>query len=83
MFVPFLMKLGPPGFRRFLIDISPSRDLKKVKDIVDIMAETSNGIYREKLEALKQGDKAVIEQVGQGKDVMSILCKLIQLKFAL
>lgn len=77
MIVPYLMKLGPPRFRRFLINISPSRDLRKVKDIVDIMANTSNGIYREKLDALRHGDKAVIEQVGEGKDVMSILCKLI------
>jgi hypothetical protein len=72
-FIPFFVKLGPPGFRRFLLDITPSELLQKVKGIVDVMAQTSTDIFREKLSALQQGDEAVMRQVGEGKDVMSIL----------
>ena len=75
-FIPLLVKLGPPGLRRFLLDMAPSVLLQKVKGIVDVMAQTSTDIFREKLAALEQGDEAVMRQVGEGKDVMSILCAL-------
>ena len=48
--------------------------VQKVKKIVDVMAETSGDIYREKLTALNKGDESVLRQMGDGKDVMSILC---------
>lgn len=73
-FIPFLVKLGPPDLRRFLLDVTPSELLQKVKGIVDVMAQTSTDIFREKLTALEKGDEAVMMQVGEGKDVMSILC---------
>ncbi|THH08672.1 hypothetical protein EW145_g2548 [Phellinidium pouzarii] len=72
---PTLQSLGPASFRRLLLELAPSPDLHKVKDIVDIMATTSCDIFREKLVALKQGDEAITRQVGEGKDVMSILLK--------
>ncbi|KAH8110218.1 cytochrome P450 [Phellopilus nigrolimitatus] len=75
MFIPLLVKLGPPGFRRFLLDVAPSPDLHNVKNIVDVMASTSNDIFRQKLSALAEGDEAVMRQVGEGRDVMSILLK--------
>ncbi|KAI5122854.1 hypothetical protein M0805_003148 [Coniferiporia weirii] len=75
MFVPLFVKFGPPNFRRLLLELAPSVDLQKVKDVVDVMAVTSHDIFREKLEALKQGDEAVTQQIGEGKDVMSILLK--------
>lgn len=74
-FIPLLVKLGPASFRRFLLDLTPNPDLQKVKKIVDVMSETSGDIYREKLSALNNGDESVLRQMGEGKDVMSILCK--------
>ena len=44
-----------------------------MKDFIDRMHEESKGIYRSKLDALVRGDEAVAKQVGEGKDVMSIL----------
>lgn len=76
MFVPFFRSLAPPALLRLLLEISPSPDLQKIKDTVDVMTETSNNIYQHKLQALRQGDEAVIKQVGEGKDIMSILCAL-------
>lgn len=74
MFIPLFVKLGPPRFRRFLLDMSPSPNLQLVKKTVDVMAETSNTIFKDKLQALRQGDAVVSHQVSEGKDVMSILC---------
>lgn len=78
-FIPLLVKLGPASFRRFLLDLTPNPDLQKVKKIVDVMSETSGDIYREKLSALNNGDESVLRQMGEGKDVMSILCELLLL----
>lgn len=78
-FIPLLVKLGPASFRRFLLDLTPNPDLQKVKKIVDVMSETSGDIYREKLSALNNGDESVLRQMGEGKDVMSILCKSLLL----
>lgn len=75
MFIPLFIKLGPARFRRFLLEIAPSQDLQKIKEVVDVMAETSSDIFRQKIDALRQGDEAVAQQVGEGKDVMSILRK--------
>ena len=74
MFIPLFVKLGPPRFRRFLLEMSPSPNLKMVKETVDVMAKTSDAIFKDKLRALQQGDEAVSHQVAEGKDVMSILC---------
>lgn len=75
MFIPLFIKLGPAKFRRFLLEIAPSQDLQKIKEVVDVMADTSIDIFRQKVDALRQGDEAVAQQVGEGKDVMSILRK--------
>lgn len=73
LFLPFLANLGPPSFRRFLLKLIPSADVKKSIEMSDVMHNTSTKIYQSKKDALAKGDDTVIEQVGRGKDVMSIL----------
>lgn len=65
--------MGPPGLRRFLLDLTPIANVQRVKDIVDIMDRTSAEILADKKAALASGDEAVLKQVGQGKDLMSVL----------
>jgi hypothetical protein len=72
-FGPILEKIGTPAFRRFMVDICPWKALHEARDIVDIIHETSLEIYAEKKQALADGDEAVAEKYGQGKDIMSIL----------
>ncbi|TEB32626.1 cytochrome P450 [Coprinellus micaceus] len=50
-------------------------DLRRYRDIVDVIAETSEEILAEKKAALRQGDETLKAQVGRGKDIMSILLK--------
>ena len=71
--VPYVSDLGPPAFRRWLLGVFPHKGVQKLKSIVDVMHERSVEIYNLKKQALDQGDEAVAHQVGEGKDIMSIL----------
>ena len=51
----------------------PDPNLRILKKTADTMFESSRSIYRAKKEAFLRGDEAVQEQIGQGKDIMSVL----------
>lgn len=53
----------------------PNKTLHKLRDIIDTMHGTSVEILESKKKALQEGDEAVALQVGQGKDILSILCE--------
>jgi hypothetical protein len=72
-YLPLLAKLGPPRFRRFLVDLLPSKRIRRLRDISDVMHETSINILESKNRALHEGDEAVVKQVGSGRDIISIL----------
>ena len=42
---------------------------------MDTMHRTSVEVFESKKRALAAGDQALKEQVGEGKDLMSVLCK--------
>ena len=79
--IPVVRKLGPPAFRRFLLEASPSADLQKIKDTVDVMTDTSNQIFQHKLRALRSGDEKLLQRMGAGKDIMSILREHLSIKW--
>ncbi|EPS94814.1 hypothetical protein FOMPIDRAFT_1026052 [Fomitopsis schrenkii] len=72
-FLPFIHKLGPPAFRRKMIDFIPSPGLKRARDISDEIQSHSRLIYETKKRAMREGDAAVTQQIGEGKDIMSKL----------
>ena len=47
-----------------------------MQKIVDTMWREATNIYRAKKKALEQGDEAVVREIGEGKDLLSILCTL-------
>ncbi|THU97767.1 cytochrome P450 [Dendrothele bispora CBS 962.96] len=67
--------IGTPRFRRFLVDSIPLESLQEVKKMSDYMWGLSEEIYESKKQALAAGDEAVTQQVGRGKDIMSILMR--------
>ncbi len=67
------MRIGSANFRRRLVDILPIPSLQRVKDITYIMDAQSKVILDAKKAALSKGEEAVARQVGEGKDIMSIL----------
>lgn len=73
--LPYMIKLTPAIVRRHLIRLVPSSDLHQARDLVDVMDENSQNILRGKREAIASGDAAVLEQIGKGKDLMSLLSR--------
>ena len=71
----FFKKLGPPRFRRWLLDMVPIEQVQHVKELVDIIDQNTREIFFGKRAALEAGDAAVKEQVANGNDIMSILRK--------
>ena len=51
------------------------QQVQRVKEIVDILDQNTREIFFGKRAALEAGDAAVKEQVANGNDIMSILCK--------
>jgi hypothetical protein len=72
-FLTTSLKIGTPKFRRFVMDLLPWKNLHKLRDIIDILANTSAEIFEEKKKALEKGDQTVTKQFDEGKDIMSIL----------
>ncbi|KAL1743130.1 cytochrome P450 [Schizophyllum fasciatum] len=68
-------KLGPAWFRRAVINALPMPNVHNLRDKIDFMWETSKEIYSQKLEALRAGDAIVSKQIGQGKDILSLLIR--------
>ncbi|KAG6817153.1 hypothetical protein H0H87_012114 [Tephrocybe sp. NHM501043] len=74
--LPTLSKIGSPRFRRWAVDHLPLKNLHALRDIVDTWDRTTVEIFESKKRALREGDEALAKQVGQAKDLMSILSKL-------
>ncbi|KAG5650576.1 hypothetical protein H0H81_011763 [Sphagnurus paluster] len=73
--LPTLVKYTSPGFRRLLVDTVPWARIRRLRDIVDVMDETSVRIFEDKKEKLRMGDEELANQVSRAKDIMSILMK--------
>ena len=73
-FCPYVMRLGPAWFRRLLLDLVPYEKLQRVKRSCDVVNRGCLDLFNAKKEALKRGDEALLQLVGEGKDVMSVLC---------
>ena len=73
--VPYVANLGSPAFRRWVLDnLIPDPKIQRFKGIVDYMAGQAKILIAKKRLALVEGGDAVAQQVGDGKDIMSILC---------
>ncbi|TDL20056.1 cytochrome P450 [Rickenella mellea] len=72
--LPFVMGI-PAIIRRKFMEWVPIYALQRARKIVDIMHNTSVRIFNQKKEALGRGEDAVVQQVGKGKDIMSVLLR--------
>lgn len=59
---------------RQLFRLMPLRNFRHIMEITDTMMRRSQDIIDEKKAALQKGGDAIMEQVGEGKDLMSICC---------
>ena len=77
--LPYVAKLGPAKFRRYMIDLIPLSTPKQIRALSDTFESASKEILVQKREALLEGGKAVEALAGKGKDIMSILRKCSRL----
>lgn len=71
--MPYVSHFGTSGFRRRLLQWIPFKRLHTLKNVVDTMHRRAAEIFNEKKALLDRGDEALHHQVGEGKDLMSIL----------
>ncbi len=82
MFSPYFTKCGPPGLRRFVAKFLPYSKMQQLREIVDTLDYQSRKVYNQKKVALEKGDAAVVQQIGEGKDIISILSKSVHTRWA-
>lgn len=63
--------------RRIVMGWLPWKALHEARDIADVLHNICVEIFESKKKALAEGDIAVSKQIGQGKDILSILSKYI------
>ncbi|TFK25131.1 cytochrome P450 [Coprinopsis marcescibilis] len=59
--LPYFSNFGPPGLRRFIVDMFPWKPLHRLRDIVDTIHSTSLKLYKEKLQVLEKGASSSAE----------------------
>ncbi|KAI0828716.1 cytochrome P450 [Trametes gibbosa] len=74
-YIPFFDTIVPRPCRRWVAELIPSPVLKRLIAISDIIHTRAYEIYEAKKRALLSGEDTLKHQVGEGKDLMSILLK--------
>jgi hypothetical protein len=69
---PWVYNLGTPRFRRAFVDWCPWGELRRTRDMVDVMHQTSVEILEATKKSLKDSGERK-SRIGGGKDIMSIL----------
>ena len=71
--LPYLVKIGPPRFRRWIVEWIPYWRIQKLRKTIDTMHTVACDIFKAKKDALEKGEEAVVQQIGAGKDIISRL----------
>ena len=71
--LPKLVQIGPAALRRKVVEALPQAFVQRMRHISDALHAQSLRIVNEKRTALERGDEALKYQVGEGKDIMSVL----------
>ena len=74
--LPYVWKIGPASYRRFIVGLLPLKDAHHLRDMADYMYSVGGEIFESKKLALEKGDEAVSQQIGRGKDLISILSEI-------
>ncbi|KAI0318183.1 cytochrome P450 [Amylostereum chailletii] len=73
--LPDVVSIFPAKLLRFAAEHSPWPVVQSIVKVADTMYNTSKAAWEEKKEAVARGEDAMVNQVGGGKDIMSILLK--------
>ena len=81
-FFPYLIKVFHPKVLKIMGKVAPWRALNRTIELTDIMNANAREIYETKKRLLESGDSATVKQVGNGKDIISLLSASIELHFS-
>jgi len=70
---PYFSAISTPAFRRRILEMIPHKGVQKLKEVTDTMFSAATTIFNAKKAALQAGDEAALQQIGEGRDIMSIL----------
>jgi hypothetical protein len=73
LFFPYFDKVLHPKVLKFLGRALPWPKLNHLMDLAETLNSKSRGIYETKKRMLELGDDATVRQVGDGKDIISLL----------
>ncbi|KIP02463.1 hypothetical protein PHLGIDRAFT_26577 [Phlebiopsis gigantea 11061_1 CR5-6] len=73
--LPYVTRYIPLSIRRSISPHLPIHNWSEMLHIAETMETQSKNIFYGKRKALEKGDEAVVHQIGEGKDIMSILMK--------
>ena len=65
--------MGSATFRRRIVEMIPIRKVKEITYLIDTLDRQSRAVFDSKKAALLKGDEDVMQQVGEGKDLLSIM----------
>jgi len=80
-FLPYLTKVFRPKVLKFMGKAIPWRALNRIIELTDIMNANAREIYDTKKRLLESGHSATVKQVGDGKDIISLLSASTELRF--
>lgn len=81
--VPLFPRFLPEDVVRMALKAVPSEGVQRLSSIIDILQTESKAIWRAKKADLERRDEVLLEQVGRGKDLMSVLRRAIPYFFIL
>ncbi|KAI0764540.1 cytochrome P450 [Trametes elegans] len=73
--IPWLKRLFPLAVLRWGASVFPWYPVRHMQAISDNVYETSRRVLRRKMELLEEGDEVLRQEIGEGKDLMSILLR--------
>lgn len=71
--IPHVMPYIPLSIRAAIAPYLPLPHWGRMLRVVNAMDTQSRNVYNSKKVALEKGDEAVTHQIGEGRDIMSIL----------
>lgn len=75
--IPIVTKIGSPNFRRFLWNLFPVKSMRLLAHQINTMFSMAVKLHHNKQAALRAGDEALRQQIGEGKDLISVLRALL------
>jgi hypothetical protein len=71
--LPFLVKIGSAGFRRFLCKISPHPNIRELEKIFWFLWDYDTETFQSRKAAIRENGEALAAMAGHGKDIISVL----------